>query len=334
MKKLVFNFILLFSLGSIFVGCNQNTKNIEGTLPGSTGSTGEILVVMDTSLYNNGETGRLVKEKLGKIYQILPQAEPIFDLINIPHFSFKKMFMRYRNVLYVDIDGKYTETKYKVYKDRYASPQTYIQAQAPNKKMMRTLLSKKGDAILDKFLEAERNNYLSTYKKMENKGVTKRLKDKFGISMVIPKGYSIDKDTTNFTWVAQEARHYSQNILVYEYPHEKTRTFLLGSIKERRNKFTQRYVPGPSPQSYVVIEDIVDPLYNQFELNGLKITEIRGLWKVENDFMGGPFINYSFYNPITEKAVSVDVFVYAPKYDKRKYLRQLEVMLHTIKAEK
>ncbi len=329
MKNLFSNLILLFILGSMFVGCQPGTENIEGQLPSPTGSKDEIIVVMDTTLYN-GELGGVIKEHLADLYRILPQPEPVYELINIPHFSYKNMFKRYRNVLLVNIDKQYTQTKFRVLKNVNANPQIIIEAQAPNKKMMNKLLSQKAEAILDRFLETERENYISTYKKIADRGITKSIEKKFGISMVVPKGYSIDKDTTNFMWIVQEGRHYSQNILIYEYPYNKSKTFYLGNIKERRNKFTRRYVPGPSPQSYMKIENLVNSMYSEIEINGLEVTEVRGLWKLENDFMGGPFINYSFYNPITEKAVSVDAFVYAPKYDKRNYVSQLEAMLHTV----
>jgi hypothetical protein len=55
------------------------------------------------------------------------------------------------------------------------------------------------------------------------------------------------------------------------------------------------------------------------------------LWRVEGDFMGGPFVNITFVDEKTSRLVILDGFVYAPKYDKRDYLRQVEALMHSVK---
>jgi hypothetical protein len=58
---------------------------------------------------------------------------------------------------------------------------------------------------------------------------------------------------------------------------------------------------------------------------------LRGLWKLENAFMGGPFINISLLDENRNRVVTVDAFVYAPSLDKRIYVRELEAILNTFK---
>jgi hypothetical protein len=58
--------------------------------------------------------------------------------------------------------------------------------------------------------------------------------------------------------------------------------------------------------------------------------EVRGLWKVKGDFMGGPFVNLSILNEKTNKIVCVDGYVYAPSQNKRLIMRQVEAVLKTI----
>jgi hypothetical protein len=59
--------------------------------------------------------------------------------------------------------------------------------------------------------------------------------------------------------------------------------------------------------------------------------EMRGLWKVENEFMGGPFISYSVLDQEKSKILHLYGFVYAPKLNKRNYIRQLDAILRTAK---
>ncbi|MCB0408861.1 MAG: DUF4837 family protein [Flavobacteriales bacterium] len=55
------------------------------------------------------------------------------------------------------------------------------------------------------------------------------------------------------------------------------------------------------------------------------------MWYVKGDFMGGPFINYTFVDEKRNKVISIDGYVYAPRFDKREYLRELEALIRSIK---
>lgn len=90
----------------------------------------------------------------------------------------------------------------------------------------------------------------------------------------------------------------------------------------------------PTKNSYMVAEDEMIAYRREIKVNGLKIIEIRNLWKIENDYMGGPFINYTIINESTNKVIGIDGFVYAPQFDKRDYLRQLEAILTSVELPK
>ena len=66
-----------------------------------------------------------------------------------------------------------------------------------------------------------------------------------------------------------------------------------------------------------------------------KITaiETRGLWRLFNDYMGGPFVNYCFRDSQGQRLVMIDCFVYSPKQSKRDQLMQLEAVAYGIKYE-
>jgi len=58
--------------------------------------------------------------------------------------------------------------------------------------------------------------------------------------------------------------------------------------------------------------------------------EIRGLWRVENAFMGGPFVSLSTVDETRNRVVTVEGFVYAPKADKRNLMRQVEAVVYSL----
>jgi hypothetical protein len=97
-----------------------------------------------------------------------------------------------------------------------------------------------------------------------------------------------------------------------------------------RDQFTKKFVPGPNRGSYMAVETDAVPYRRELKVNELDVIELRNLWKVENDFMGGPFVSLTMENEETNQIVVVDGFVYAPQFDKRKYLRQVEAILNSV----
>ncbi|MBT8400476.1 MAG: DUF4837 family protein, partial [Rhodothermia bacterium] len=69
--------------------------------------------------------------------------------------------------------------------------------------------------------------------------------------------------------------------------------------------------------------------------------EVRGLWhlvgpdnagEIVSYGAGGPFLTYAFYDEETGRNYLIDGMVFAPGFDKREFLRQLEVIAHTFKS--
>ena len=66
------------------------------------------------------------------------------------------------------------------------------------------------------------------------------------------------------------------------------------------------------------------PTYEEININGEIAAEIRGLWRMENDFMGGPFYSLTMYDEASSSLVTVEGYTYAPYFDKREYMREIE----------
>ncbi|MFC1725356.1 DUF4837 family protein [candidate division KSB1 bacterium] len=67
---------------------------------------------------------------------------------------------------------------------------------------------------------------------------------------------------------------------------------------------------------------------------GRKAIRTSGLWKNDKKIIGGPFINYSFFDEEESKIVMIDLAVFNPNIQsssKAPYLRQLEVIARTFK---
>ena len=60
----------------------------------------------------------------------------------------------------------------------------------------------------------------------------------------------------------------------------------------------------------------------------------QGLWDLNIKGMGGPFVNYVFYDEDTKRLYMLDGSLYAPKYYKRNLIQQMDVTLQSFRTRK
>jgi len=326
MKKI----ITLFALFVIVISsCKE--KNRSSILPNVTGKAGEVILVLDNDLWDSN-VGKEFRKQLVRDYPGLPQPEPLFDLIQIPYQAFSSIFKSHRNILIVRVDKEYKEPRMIIQKDLYAKPQMVINIIAPDVTILENLIAEKGDLIVDRLMNMETSRYAKNYIKYQEKKVSELIEKKFDIGITFPTGFKIDMDTTSFIWIANDSPTTSQSVLIFTYKRPQvdlTSPYLIA----KRNEFTKRFVAGPKPNSFMTIESEMEPFRREIEVNKHKVIELRGLWRVEGDFMGGPFITFIIDDVKNDRVIHIDGFVYAPQFKKRDYIRQLEAILYSIKLE-
>ena len=80
------------------------------------------------------------------------------------------------------------------------------------------------------------------------------------------------------------------------------------------------------------IERRITPSYEEFSFKGGFAAEVRGLWRMENDFMGGPFYSLTFYDEPNTRLITVEGYAYAPYFDKRPYMREIEGIVKSVET--
>jgi len=327
MRKLSLT-IIAFAI--LLSSCKDKDKS--ALLPNVTGKSGEVVLVIEPDQWNSS-VGMAFKKKLSQEYPALPQQEPMFDLVHIPYSAFSNIFKTHRNVVFAKIDKDLHEPKILVQDNIWANPQIVVNVLAPDASSLETLILEKGDLIVDRILKKEMERYASNYKKYEQISVADRIENKFGIRITVPRGYTIDVDTTDFVWIENRGRgDLVQGILIYSYNKPEV-DLTTDYLFAKRTQFTKRFVPGPTRGSYMAVETDATPYRRGIKVNGIDVIELRNLWKVENDFMGGPFISYSMIDEKHNKVINIDGFIYAPQVDKRDYLRQVEAILNSVQMK-
>jgi hypothetical protein len=320
--------ILLLSSFILMMACNPDNS---GLMPNVTGKAGEVIVVIENTLWE-GKAGDAFMNQLAGEVTALPQGEPMFDLVNIPRAAFSDIFQTHRNLIVTKISKTIKEPKVIVRKDVYAKPQIMIQIEANSSEQLAAVIVERGKGILNKLIEKERNRIIRNYRNYEDPEISAKLRRLHNISMIFPRGYSYDLDTTNFAWIAHETSDISQGIFVYYYDYTDTSAFNKENLISKRDEVLKKYVMGPVDDTYMTTEKELPISYREFMLKDRYSTEISGLWKLDGPaFMGGPFVSLSTVDTLRNRIVTVEGFVFAPKQDKRNYLRQVEAILHTMR---
>lgn len=329
MKRSNFNvFVLILLVSLSFTACEYDEKPKK---PHSIGQSSEIIVVTNNKSQWNSYLGDSIKDFFLTEMSGMPQPEPMFTVVNIPQEAFNAGYEKNRNIFIVNIDPEFEEAQIETKKDLWAAPQRVIKISAPDKESFIETFEENKETFLELFLRIERERVVRAFKTAENNKTIETLKENFNMYLTVPSVYRIAKKTDNFMWLRKETLAFSQGILIYQQEYSDTTVFSPAHIVQQRNKMTRTYIPGPSDSTYMsVSEDIIPPVFKEVNFMGNYAIETRGLWEVEGDFMGGPFLSYTFVNEETDKVVTLDGYVYAPNEEKRDLLRQLEAIFYTI----
>jgi hypothetical protein len=213
--------------------------------------------------------------------------------------------------------------------DIWATPQIVIYVHARSSVECADLINKNAELIYNAIDQAERDRIIRNSKRYEETSIRKAVAEKFGGSPYFPNGYSIKKATDNFMWISYETTYINQYFLIYKLPFDGKAFPSLDSLMSKENLVLKKNVPGPQDNSYMIIAPEKTPVLNWYKYKNESFAEMRGLWEVENDFMGGPFVEHIFYTKDGKNLLVVMGFVYAPRYNKRNYLRQVEAIIYS-----
>ena len=311
---------------SLLSACKQSSG--EKILPSISGKAGEVAVVCTRGDWE-AEPGNAIRDIMAQECPYLPQVEPLYTLFNVPTQSFNKIFEVHRNIIWLNIGEDYPEAKMVLNNDVWASPQTVVRFEARDANAVASLIRANAETLLAIFEQAERNRIIDSSREFEDLSIRRQVEQFAGGSPCFPTGYSIKKMTSNFMWISNETTFTNQSILIYKYPYTSPQDLSAKALADKRNAVTQENIPCTTENSYVIINPMIEPGFKNMKYKSLEFVEMRGLWEAYNDFMGGPYVSHSFVNPKTNEIIVLDGFVYAPKYPKRNYLRQVESIIYS-----
>lgn len=320
-KKLTF--ILLLAVG-LLSSCKK-----EMIFPVASGRPYEVMVVMDSVVWNR-PAGRALFNVLDTDVPGLPQSERSFRISQVEVKNFNRSLNIFRNIIRVNIDPKqFSQTRMKFTRDKYALEQIVLTINSPSEADFEKFCTEYRQQIVDFITKTEMNRLIKELYHEYSKATYDLAWQIFNSKMYAPKELKSWKKGDKFLWTSNNASSGLMSICMYSYPYEGPETFNKKYVLHKRDSVMKVNLPGEKPNMYMATDTLctlVKPIVVHKEF----AFEARGLWYMENDCMGGPFVSISRVDTEANEVVVVEGFVYAPEKMKRGLIRRLEASLYTL----
>jgi hypothetical protein len=350
-------FLFVASLLSLLLySCSEEAQRRMKAVPTAFGQLNEIVVVMDQDMWES-PLGDTLRYYYSSAYPLLPQPEPVFDLRHYTPLDIKKDPLRkeLRTYMFVanlaDEDSPTTQMVLKdigsekarsaredknvnnaAGRDKWAKGQLMLYQFAYSHDALAEALKENYPAVkrkVNKFDERKLESYI--YLDGVANQLIKEVKDSMGVSLRIPNDYFIAINDGDIIWVRKETEKISQNLMLKKMKYEDQSQLSKENLIALRDSIGKEYISSTLEDTYMQVNDEDLPvIFNTTSINGNYAVEVRGIWEIVGDYMGGSFISYLMLNPNTNELLFIDGFLHAPGEDKRDYMEQLDHIINTL----
>ena len=326
--------------------------------PNALGVMNEIVVITDDDIWES-HAGDTVRQYFEGVYPLTPRPEPIFDLRqydvgDIYSQPLKKELRTY--MIIANLDDEESETTKLVLKDlgeerltraktdadfntsvgrdKWANGQILVYVFAHGMDNLASAIAKNFNGISAKVNEHDGIQLDQlTYSRGKNQGLSEEMVKRYGAKINIPSDFKIVLDAEEdhgLYWLRKDTKvgAFSMAFRVYDYTGPEMLTN--EAAKTRFDSFG-KFVSSKEANTYILINDVDLPMLSfDRSISDNYTKEWRGIWEMENDFMGGPFISYAIVNEKEAKLLSIDAFVFSPGVRKRDVMQQIDRVAKTI----
>lgn len=332
--------------------CGSELKR-EDLLPDAFGPYGQVIVLMEDDLWN-GPVGEAVMYHLDQNAKgVYLRPEPMFDIVRMKPDELDHVGQMNRLILkvMVDFDSTYKETAIIEKKDYFAKGQLFLIVKDSDVDRLYSFVVNEFAMIVNMMNDFTIQELITQYKTNFNPALKSKAEKDFGITLSVPEDFKTKIDSSNFIWAKRDrSKHVmpnetsepgadtywiQQGLLIWSVPYTDTSQLTESGVLQNRDTVLKYHVPGKLKGSYMATE--YDPYYKPkskiIKVGEAYTVQVHGLWKHAGNpaaFGGGPFVMYAIHNEKRNTVVSVCIYIYGPKYDKREYIREAEAMLKTI----
>lgn len=331
--------------------------------PHAIGPEGEILVVIDSTVWNS-PVGAALRDELGYFIPTLPAPERSFELRPLQlHGNTLERIKRQKNVVFVApiddesnvgefIRGRLPEGGVEALEaggrivaarpDLWRRHQNIYFISAGDEADLVSAIHEHGPALRDTFNVASRQRLTTEmYRRGRQLDIEQDLMERHGFAVNAQHDFVIAIDTMEFVWLRRILSDTWRSMFVHYVEDADPSLLSPDWALAVRDSLTQIHIQG-NLDGWVEIDRRRPLEAEEIQFNGRFAYELRGLWHMVGEDaegqaiqfgMGGPFVSYAFYDQSSGRLYLIDGMVFAPRYDKREFLRQMEAMAYTFRTE-
>ena len=288
----------------IFSACSGGIK----TLPSSTGALSEVIFVVDDVLWEK-QVKELVAETFAAPLEGLSHIEPSFRVVQVKHAEFKSILKTHKNIVIIGVGLQSSNQQ-----DKWAIGQLVVQLNYENKV---GTLKKDLNKVKAIFECRELKILRASISKSSHDLFQENIHQNFKIDILIPSEYTILKDTASLFWATYNPHKQEviKQLLVFSFIPKTIN--IQQEVLQKTDSIFAQYLKGAMQGQHVKIEAEFPPYFSN--------NTYKGLWKLEQGFMGGPFLAKTYFK--NDKIVVAVGLVFDPNSRKRKHLKALEAIL-------
>lgn len=331
MKKIAF---LLTLVTILFAGCKKNLS--EALKPDASGTPYDLYIVMPDGLKETA-----LNDTLHAIFEYpmecTPNGDEYFHVRHLSPENFQSSVIRIvANVVLIDIDpSNAADPVITLDRDRYATGQTIVKMHAKSIESLADYLPQMQDQLRQLFVKAELNRRMQVLKEEHQPQQYDRMIKMQNASLFIPLTMNVTckaaVDST-FFWVSDNFAAKQSYLVVYSVPYTDQNIFSLeGAVAVRDSVMGLNITGSDSTQYMETNKNVILPEYKALNIGGRYVGELRGMWRMKNGLMAGPFVCHMRLDELNKRVVFAEGFCYAPNESKRMLIRNLEAVLYTLK---
>lgn len=299
------------------------------------------------TVFSSDEVWAEVAEQFKATYEkpiITPQAETMYKVYRVPDESFGSFQYR-RFIFFVDVLENMTNTEslfgqfitpdieasvragnyLYVRENEWANRQVVVFLLAPTVEELESALSEK-EEMLYRIINDSRNRYREflMFEKKEQREISEQLFAEHNFTLRVQHDYHLVKNDPEQKYVWLRRFDPDRMLLIHWVD-----TTGVESISEDWAIAKREHIGLNFEDNALVHEDYTTIAQEPFQ--EYLATVMRGLWIKRDDGLGGPFVNFTFFDDKTERIYMIDLMVFAPEFPKEKepFIRALEIMAST-----
>ncbi len=318
----------------MLTGCKKNLS--DALKPDASGTPYDLYIVMPDGLKETA-----LNDTLHAIFEhpmeCTPNGDEYFHVRHLSPENFSSSVIRIvANVVVIDIDpSNAAEPVITLDRDRYATGQIIVKMHAKSIESLAEYLPLMQDQLRQLFVKSEINRRMKVLNEEHQPAQLDRLMKLQNASLYVPLTMNVTCKAaadSSFFWVSDNFAAKQSYLVVYSVPYTSQDIFSLEGAVAVRDSIMGRNITGSDSTQYMETnQHVILPEYKALSIGGRYVGELRGMWRMKNGMMAGPFVCHMRLDEVNKRVVFAEGFCYAPNESKRMLIRNLEAVLYTLK---